>query len=91
MKGVVSVEQPDDAPRGPGSLSRILIKEGGRVAEYQVRVTGFEPPRHLAIAMTGKTFGTAVMSVDYRLTDLGGRTRLDYLAFFESPASSSGS
>ncbi len=46
-------------------------------------VESVEPIKHLAIAMTGKTFGPMKMNVDYRLTDLGGRTRLDYLCFCE--------
>jgi carbon monoxide dehydrogenase subunit G len=85
MKGLISFEPQGDGPRGPGSVAIMRIKEGGKVAEYQSRLTAREPFEHLAIVMTGKNFGKVEIDVDYRLTDLGGKTRLDYLCSCESP------
>jgi carbon monoxide dehydrogenase subunit G len=84
MKGLVSFEPEGDGPRGPGSVATMRIKEGGKVSEYQSRLTAREPFEHLALVLTGKSFGKTQINVDYRLTDLGGKTRLDYLCTCES-------
>jgi carbon monoxide dehydrogenase subunit G len=78
MKGLESVEPEGEGPVGVGSVAKLRIKEGGRIAEYRSRVVEREPYTHLAVAVTGKNFGNAEMRIDYRLTDLGGRTRLEY-------------
>ena len=40
-----------------------------------------EPQRHLGIAFWGGSFSPGLsIKADYRLLDLGGRTRLDYVA-----------
>jgi carbon monoxide dehydrogenase subunit G len=83
MKGLESVEREGDGPLAPGSSAKMLIKEGGKIAEYRSTISECEYPRHLALAVTGKTFGDCPMNLDYRLTDLAGRTRLDYLCSFE--------
>jgi hypothetical protein len=55
------------------------IKEGGKVASYNIEVLRYEPHKHLGIKMRGGSFGDMEAFVDYTLTDLKGRTRLDYL------------
>jgi carbon monoxide dehydrogenase subunit G len=79
MKGLVSFEPQGEGPPGPGSVAILRIKEGGKVSEYHSTLTAREPFEHLAIVMTGKNLGKSQINVDYRLTDLGGKTRLDYL------------
>jgi hypothetical protein len=84
MKGLQESETTSDGPRGVGSTFRMKIKEGSRVADYDGRVTAHDPPKHLAVVFWGGAFpeGMAI-NVDYQLTDLGGRTRLDYVAASE--------
>jgi uncharacterized protein YndB with AHSA1/START domain len=53
------------------------IRQGKRIAEYEGVVTAYDKPRHLAVRIGNEKFA---FDVDYRLTDLGGRTQLDYAA-----------
>lgn len=82
MKGLLETQAVgDENPGVVGSKFRMKIKEGGKVADYDGVITAYDKPKQLAIDMTGPTFPAgAIMHVDYRLTDLGGRTRLDYRA-----------
>ena len=57
--------------------------EGAKVAEYRGEVLTHDRPRHMAVKMTGGSFGDSAMLVDYRLADLGGWTHLDYEARME--------
>jgi hypothetical protein len=83
MKGLESVEPEGDGPLATGSTAKMRIREGGRIAEYLSTIIAYEYPKHLAVAVTGKNFGDSALNLDYRLTDLAGRTRLDYLCSFE--------
>jgi uncharacterized protein YndB with AHSA1/START domain len=70
------LSEPD--PDNPvGARFKQRIREGGRVVEYHGEVTAYEKPRHLAVRIGNEKFQ---VEVDYRLADLGGRTRLDYSA-----------
>jgi carbon monoxide dehydrogenase subunit G len=80
MKGLLETQAVgEEQPGIVGSKFRMKIKEGRKVADYDGVITAYDKPKQLAIDMTGPTFPAgAVMHVDYRLADLGGRTRLDY-------------
>src|SRR5436190_11509544 len=79
MKGLQDNQQTSAGPTGVGSTFRMTIKEGGKVADYDGTLTAYDPPRHLAVEMTGKNFpGGMVLHVDYRLTAQNGGTHLDY-------------
>ncbi len=78
MKGLLESELVE-GDGGAGSKIRMKIKEGGRVAEYDGRLTAFEPAKELALDMTGGCFKEGQsFSIVYRLHRLGdGGTRLD--------------
>jgi uncharacterized protein YndB with AHSA1/START domain len=79
MKGLEDNQQTSTGPTGVGSTFRMKIKEGGKVADYDGTLTAYEPPRHLAVKMTGGNLpGGMVLHVDYRLTGQNGGTHLDY-------------
>lgn len=79
MDGLEETTYPDgfDPTRAVGTRFVQRIREGGRVQSYEGRVTAYAPPNHLGIVIGNRAFE---MQVDYRFTDLGGRTRLDYSA-----------
>jgi carbon monoxide dehydrogenase subunit G len=79
MKGVLSNESAEKGPTRVGSRSIMKIKEGGKVASYNIEVLRYEPHKHMGIKMWGGSFGEMEAFVDYTLTDLKGRTRLAYL------------
>jgi len=79
MKGVLSNEPAEAGQTRVGSRSVMKIKEGGKVASYNIEVLHYEPYQHMGIKMWGGSFGDMEAFVDYTLTDLKGRTRLDYL------------
>jgi uncharacterized protein YndB with AHSA1/START domain len=58
------------------------IKQGRRISEYDGEVTAYERPTHLALRIGNDQFA---FDVDYRLADLGGRTRLEYTATGADP------
>jgi uncharacterized protein YndB with AHSA1/START domain len=59
--------------RGVGSKFRQVYLENGRRMEMTGVVVGFERNRYLACEIRGKMFD---LNVEYRLENLGGRTRL---------------
>lgn len=67
-------------PNGAGAEHRITFEQRGKWAEMKVVNTAFEPHRQIAIDMSGSNMGKLVMHVDYVLSDLGGKTRLRYVA-----------
>ena len=56
-----------------GSTFRQVYDERGRRMEMTGKVTGYEPNRRLACEINGDSFE---LQLDYRLEDLGGRTKL---------------
>lgn len=85
MKGLIENRLTSEGPSRVGSRFRMKIKEGGRVVEFDGEVTAHDRPRHLAVRFWGGSFKPGMaMHADYRLSDLGGATRLDYAARLES-------
>ena len=80
MTGLQAVEQVSPGPNGAGAEHRITFEQRGKRAEMKVINTVFEPHRRIAIDMSGSNMGKLVMHVDYVLSDLGGKTRLRYVA-----------
>ena len=69
---------PHPQPAEPGRVGHTFtqkIKEGGRVTEYEGRITAWEAPAHLGLSLGDRHFTT---HVDYRFTAEEGATRLDY-------------
>lgn len=67
--------------RAAGSTFDMRVREGRRIAQYEGRINAYEPNRHLGVSFWGGALGPGVvMCVDYRLADLGSRTRLEYSA-----------
>jgi uncharacterized protein YndB with AHSA1/START domain len=85
MKGLLSNEPTSAGPKGVGSTFRLKIQEGRKPADYDGEVTAYDPPHRLEVLFWGGNFpACAKMRVDYRLTQVGDRTRLDYVATFEA-------
>jgi uncharacterized protein YndB with AHSA1/START domain len=67
--------------RAVGTTFDMQVREGRRIAQYEGRIHAYSPPRHLGASFWKGTFSPGVvMKVDYRLADLGNRTRLEYYA-----------
>src|SRR5690606_9716786 len=73
LPNLVEVEVLDAKPGGVGSMFRQVYLENGRRMEMTGTVVAYEHDRHLACDIQGSAFD---LHVDYRLEDLGGRTRL---------------
>lgn len=84
MKGVVEDRPTSPGPTGVGSTFLMRIKEGRKVNDYHGRITAYEKQKHMAIVMWGGCLPQgAEIAVDYKLHDVGGRTRVDYVCGFE--------
>jgi uncharacterized protein YndB with AHSA1/START domain len=76
MRGLVDMRFAS-RPTRVGTRFTQRIREGGRVAEYAGQVTAYDPPARLGMRVGNDRF---TIELDYRLHDVGGRTRLDYEA-----------
>ncbi len=72
LPNLVEAEVLKSVPGEVGNTFRQLYVENGRRMEMFGTVTGYEKDRYLACEITGPF----LLHVDYRLEDLGGRTRL---------------
>ena len=80
MKGLLDNVPTTDGPTRVGTTFRMTIQEGRRVANYDGEVTNYAPYRHLGIRFWGEALRGVEMAADYKLQNLGARTRLDYRA-----------
>ncbi len=78
---LVDVTPTSELERTAGTTFDMRVREGRRISTYEGRINAYEPPRHLGVSFWGGRFSPGiVMKVDYRLADLGDRTRLEYYA-----------
>ncbi len=60
-----------------GTTFKQRIREGGRVAEYDGEVVGYDRPNYIGVTIGSKAFQ---MQADYRFSSTPSGTRLDYSA-----------
>ena len=79
MKGLVDNQSTSPPPVRPGSTFHLRIKEGRYINDYDGEIVAREAPNFLSIRFWGGSFSPGmIMSVDYRLSEENGGTRLDY-------------
>ena len=79
MRGLESVELVSGDGKSAGSRSRMVIREGGRPASYDVELTEYVPERRVALVIRGERMKGVEVDCRYELVPQGGaRTRLDY-------------
>jgi uncharacterized protein YndB with AHSA1/START domain len=80
LKGTEEHRYLTPGPLARGTKIAMKIKEGRRSTLYEGELLAVEPLRFLSQRMTGGC-GSKPMTIesDYRLTDLGGSTRVDYV------------
>lgn len=80
MKGLLEERWTEGAPCAAGSRFEVRIKEGPGASVYRGTVLEAEKPRRIRSTMTGGC-GKEPMTIDveYRLTDRGGRTMVEYV------------
>jgi uncharacterized protein YndB with AHSA1/START domain len=84
MKGLEGLIPDRPGPVQVGSTYTLKIREGGRIREFREEITALDPPRHIALQLSGGSLPQGnVMEVDYRVGGADGRTRVDYLCSCE--------
>ncbi len=79
MKGVVESRLTSDGPPRAGSTFLMRIREGRKIADYRGEYLVVEPGKRLGLRITGGCFREGMeMRVNYRLSDAGERTCVDY-------------
>ena len=73
VPNLIENEDLQITPEKVGSTFRQVYLENGRRMEMFGVVTAHEPNRRIRVEITGTSFD---LDVDYRLDDLGGRTRV---------------
>jgi carbon monoxide dehydrogenase subunit G len=67
-------DTPEDPARttGVGVVSTMRLREGGKTRSYRSVMTAWEPPRRLALRLTGGSFAEGMaMDVEYRIAPDG--------------------
>jgi uncharacterized protein YndB with AHSA1/START domain len=75
---LVSDEPTTPPPIGVGTRTKMKIREGSRVVDYETEILAYTPERELELEMRGGSLGAEPMRVSYLLTEVGGATRLVY-------------
>lgn len=75
LSGFVAAHKTDVAPSRVTGSFRQLMNFGGRFLRLEGRLVAFEPDRKLSYAISSQI---GDMTVDYRLEDQAGGTRLHY-------------
>ena len=65
----------EEGGRAAGAVFRQRVRDGRHTAVLAGQVTAYEHPNHLGILIGNRAFA---MQVDYWLTSMGRRTRLEY-------------
>jgi len=78
MKGLLEITPVSEGEPRVGFKSRLKIKEGKRISDYDEEILKWSPPHALAVRMTGGCMpdGSA-MECAYTITDMGDRSRID--------------
>jgi hypothetical protein len=81
MLNLQSVEPDSEGKVGVGWVAKFKFRDfdSVEVDEYAARVAIYDQPRHFVLVVTGKRFGDTSATIDYRLTEMGGRTRIEYI------------
>jgi carbon monoxide dehydrogenase subunit G len=77
MNGVSAVRNTSRGPRRRGSTSVCVIQEGRTKVEYTETVLEHDPERRTKLRMEAGRGRELVVEVDFKLANLGRRTRLD--------------
>jgi carbon monoxide dehydrogenase subunit G len=84
---LIEITPTSELDRTVGSTFDMRVREGRRIVSYEGRINAYNPPRHLGVSFWGGRFAPGIiMKVDYRLADLGQRTRLEYYAEVDTDA-----
>jgi carbon monoxide dehydrogenase subunit G len=78
LGGLEEIRPVSPGPRRAGYQAKLFLREGRRLSEYDETILDYDPPRRLKLQMQGGCLRGGTVTVDYRLTELEGRTRLDY-------------
>lgn len=70
-------------PTRVGSTSRIRMKEGGKVVEYESEIRAYEPSSRLEVELRGGSLGKNPMCLTYRSSSVTGSTELAYTAAWQ--------
>jgi carbon monoxide dehydrogenase subunit G len=84
MKGLISNESTSPARQGVGSTFKMKLQERGKVGEYDGEVTAHDKPHRLEVVFWGGGLpAESNVRFDYRFSEAGGQTRLDYACTIE--------
>ena len=85
MKGVLEDHASKGGPIGLGSTFSMKFRQGGKTQHFRAEILIYDRPKHLGLKMKGGDFQHETeIFMDFKLSDLGGRTRLDYLEALDS-------
>ena len=78
--GIVSDEPTTPGPTGVGTRTKMKLREGSEIVDYDTELTAYEPDRLVALEMRGGKLGASPMHVRYTVSSLNGGSELRYRA-----------
>lgn len=78
LRGMEEIRPVSTGPKRAGWQAKMFIREGGRLSEYDETILEYEEPRRFKLRMEGGCLRGGSITVDYRLHEHDGSTRLDY-------------
>ncbi len=77
---IVSDEATTPGPTGVGTRTKMKLREGSKIVDYETELTAYEPDSLVALEMRGGNLGASPMLVRYALSPAGRGTELRYQA-----------
>ncbi len=77
---IISDEPTTPGPPGVGTRTRMKLREGSRIVDYETELTAYEPATAVALEMRGGNLGVSPMHIRYDLTSNHQGTELRYRA-----------
>lgn len=78
LPSLVSDDPITSGPVDVGYRSRMKLKEGSKVVEYESTIEEYQPPSRLRLVLKGGSLGAGPMSVDYEISPDAEATMLHF-------------
>ena len=80
---VISDEPLSPGPPHVGQISKMMLKEGSKVVEYESEISHYQPTSQLSMILRGGNLGKGPMYLDYQLSANETGTMMNYESKWE--------
>ena len=80
---VISDEPLSSGPPHVGQISKMMIREGSKIVEYESEISHYQPTSQLSMILRGGNLGKGPMYIDYQLSANEAGTLVNYVSKWE--------